>query len=231
VTIEPSIRAAGLEFRYAGRDGRSFALRCPTWEVRRGERIAIRGPSGSGKSTLLNLVAGVLRPDRGTLRVEGRELSAMDGAARRAFRIRSVGFVFQDFPLVEYLDAEENVLLPFRLNAELALDRPARDRARVLLERLGLGGRGRALPGRLSQGERHRLAIARALVTEPPLLLADEPTAGLDPEAGERLMDLLVGMSTERGCTLVVVTHDPVVQRRLETVLDVRELATGSGPT
>jgi putative ABC transport system ATP-binding protein len=190
--------------------------------------VALHGPSGCGKSTLLNLVAGMLRPSRGTLDVEGRELKSMSDAERRAHRIQKIGFVFQDFPLVDYLNAEENVLFPYRLNRALHLDATVRDRARYLLDYLGIADQRLSRPAELSQGEQQRVAIARSLVTDPVLLLADEPTAGLDPERSKSVMDLLESLSADRGLTLVMVTHDPATLARFNNILDVRTFSETS---
>ncbi|HJN74650.1 MAG TPA: ATP-binding cassette domain-containing protein [Myxococcota bacterium] len=219
------IRARELRFSYPQRPGEErFSLHLPAWEVAAGGRVALFGPSGCGKSTLLNLVAGVLCPDAGSLSVAGSDLAAMSEVERRAWRIKKMGFVFQDFPLVDYLPAEENVLLPYRLNPALSLDSAARARARDLLGLLGIGQMTRRRPGELSQGERQRVAIARALVTEPSVLLADEPAAGLDPECTTSLMDHLDSLSEDFGLTLLLVTHDPGLLERFSSRLAVEEL-------
>ncbi|MEM1206833.1 MAG: ATP-binding cassette domain-containing protein [Acidobacteriota bacterium] len=223
---DPVIQAEGLRFTYpaertgAGADA-PFRLRLDDWTVARGERVALFGPSGCGKSTLLDLVAGVRVPEAGRLVVEGRDVASLGVVERRAHRIRHMGFVFQDFPLVDYLDVLDNVLLPYRLNLELDLDADARGRALELLERLGVGGKSRRAPERLSQGERQRVAIARALVTRPSLVLADEPTAGLDPDTALSVVELLEELSEERGLSLLLVTHDPVLRARFARSLDV----------
>jgi len=149
------------------------------------------------------------------------DLTGLSEPERRAFRIRRVGFVFQDFPLVDYLDALENVLFPYRLHSHLRLDANARARGEQLLAELGLGAKKRRRPDSLSQGERQRVAIARALVTGPSLLLADEPTAGLDPDQTRNVLDLLEGLSAEHGATLVMVTHDRSLLERFDDTLDV----------
>ncbi len=222
--LEYAIEVEGLEFEHerAAAPG-SFRLRIDRWRVPRGHRVALHGPSGCGKTTVLDLLAGARRPTRGRLQVEGRELTEMTEAALRAHRIRHLGFVFQDFPLVEYLDARENVLLPFRLNPALELGPAHRERADRLLSDLGLAQRGDRRPGRLSQGERQRVAIARALVTEPTLLLADEPTAGLDPEQGMAVLELLERLCEVHSLTLVLVSHDPAVLARFDETRSVRE--------
>ena len=162
--------------------------------------------------------------------VAGRELTAMAEAEVRAHRIRNLGFVFQDFPLVDYLEVVENVLLPFRLNPALRLDGEARSRARRLLADLGLGGREASAVDELSAGERQRVAIARALVTEPSLLLADEPTAGLDAANSLRVVELLEEACRSHGLTLLMVTHDATLLARFDHVLAVDELRAEAAP-
>jgi putative ABC transport system ATP-binding protein len=193
-------------------------------DVKDGEFVVIVGPSGCGKSTLLDLLAGVLRPSAGKVEVEGADLVRLPDESVRAHRIRTLGFVFQDFPLVDYLDALENVLLPYRLNPAMRLDDEARRRAGDLLSGLGLAGKEGRLQRQLSIGERQRVAIARALVTGPSLLLADEPTAGLDPEQSLAVMQKLETASSERGLTLVMVTHDPALLGRFDHTLAVGDL-------
>jgi len=217
--------AEDLEFSY-GNGG--FRLHVPRWRVEAGERLALYGPSGCGKSTLLALIAGTLSASSGSLRVAGREVVGLPEAARRAWRLRHLGFVFQDHPLVEHLTAEENVLLPYLIGG-LRLDGQARTRGRGLLEELGLADKLRRLPQRLSQGERQRVGLARALVTLPDLLLADEPTSGLDPARARQVVDLLLATSAARGVTLLVVSHDLAVVERLDARVDVSAWAP-TGP-
>lgn len=223
-----SIDVSRLRFAYPAsrRDaGPPFEMVVDRWRVERGSRVALYGPSGCGKSTLLDLVAGILRPQAGRLLVEGKDLRTLPDGDVRLHRIRTIGIVFQDFPLVAYLEALENVLLPYRLNPGLVLDREARARAEDLLGHLGLGGKERRRPGELSVGERQRVAIARALTPEPKLLLADEPTAGLDPEQGREVLELLEDLSSGRGLTLVMVTHDPTLLGRFDATLGVGSLS------
>jgi putative ABC transport system ATP-binding protein len=180
----------------------------------RDEVTAILGPSGSGKSTLLHLVAGLLTGDGGEIRVGGELISGMDDAAVTRFRRSRIGLVFQDFNLIPTLTAEENIALP------LLLGRKTPDPAAIdaLLARFGLSGRRTHLPARLSGGERQRVAIARALVTEPDIVLADEPTGNLDSPAGRAFCELLLSMNEERGCTILMVSHDPVVAATAQRV-------------
>ncbi|MDX1385421.1 MAG: ABC transporter ATP-binding protein [Thermoanaerobaculia bacterium] len=232
MSAAPAIEARDLRFRYPGRAGEAagprFELRLDDWQVAAGDRVALHGPSGCGKSTLLDLVAGSLVADSGRLLVEGHDLTAISDAQRRAHRIRTIGFVFQDFPLLDYLEAEENVVLPYRLDPQLRLDAPVRERARDLLAGLGLGDKRGRLPGELSQGERQRVAIARALVTQPRLLLADEPTAGLDPDQSRRVLETLERLCEERGLTLLFVTHDPSLLARFDHAVAVAGWTTGA---
>ncbi len=217
---------AGLRFRY-GDTG--FALRVDELRADAGEAVALVGPSGSGKTTLLHLVAGILTPDAGHVRVGGQELADLGDAARRAFRLARIGLVFQEFELLEYLSVLDNVLLPNRLLSGLAsgpasrrLGGAARERARTLAERLGIGDKLARRPAQLSQGERQRAAVCRALVTRPPLLLADEPTGNLDPINKERVLDALLALAAEEQTTLLMVTHDRELLRRFERVVDLR---------
>jgi putative ABC transport system ATP-binding protein len=219
------IAISGLIFRFPHSD---FQLSVPSLAIARSERVAVIGPSGSGKTTLLHLIAGILPPpSRGTLRVAGQELQALGAAARRAFRITRIGLVFQSFELVSYLDARENILLPYRLNPALRLDPAVERRAEALARETGIAPRLGYFPHRLSQGEKQRVAICRALLPEPPLLLADEPTGNLDPAAKQRVVDLLFQQLDRTGATLVMVTHDPEIAARFPRVINCREFAAG----
>lgn len=168
------------------------------------ETAAIVGASGSGKSTLLSIIAGLDTPTRGTVRLDGQDLFALDEDARAALRAQKVGFVFQSFQLMGNMTALENVMLPL----ELAERRDARKAAAEMLERVGLGQRLGHYPKVLSGGEQQRVALARAFVVQPSLLLADEPTGSLDFATGESIMRLMFELNRERGTTLVLVTHD-----------------------
>ncbi|MGA7800977.1 MAG: ABC transporter ATP-binding protein, partial [Gammaproteobacteria bacterium] len=171
-------------------------------DVGRGECVALLGRSGCGKSTLLNLISGIDRPDAGRIRIDGVELTTLDEHRRTLFRRRHIGFVYQFFNLIPTLTVEENLLLPLELNG---LD--ARAEALELLAAVGLADRGNSFPDRLSGGEQQRVALVRALVHRPSLLLADEPTGNLDAHTGQRILDLLRTLVSERGTTLMLVTH------------------------
>ncbi|MCL7462588.1 ABC transporter ATP-binding protein [Pseudomonas sp. NW5] len=173
-------------------------------ELQQGESLAIVGRSGSGKSTLLGLLAGLDSPSSGSVELAGQALERLDEDQRARLRAEQVGFVFQSFQLLDSLTALENVMLPLELEGR----RDARQRAKELLERVGLGQRTGHYPRQLSGGEQQRVAIARAFAGEPQLLFADEPTGNLDSQTGERITELLFSLNREQGTTLVLVTHD-----------------------
>ena len=206
-----------LLFRYGEGE---FRLDIPTLNVAAGERVAVVGPSGSGKTTLLNLIAGIARPQSGDIVTASHNLADLDDGSVRNFRIEHIGLVFQEFELLEYLDVFDNVLLPYRINNSLKLDAAVRQRAVELLESVGIGDLRYRLPDQLSQGERQRVAVCRALLVKPPLLLADEPTGNLDPANKGRVLDILVDYAAANDATLVTVTHDSNLLSRFERVID-----------
>jgi putative ABC transport system ATP-binding protein len=185
--------------------------------VDRGERVALLGRSGSGKSTLLNLIAGIELPTDGTIRVDGRPINTIDERERTLFRRRHIGFVFQFFNLIPTLTVLENVALPLELNGEPRRD--ALSRARALLARVDLAERETAFPDQLSGGEQQRVAITRALVCDPLLVLADEPTGNLDAATGRQVLELLDGLSVQQDVTLLTVTHSREVAVRADRAL------------
>lgn len=197
-----------------------------SFEIKNGESMAIVGSSGSGKSTLLGLLAGLDTPSSGRVTVNGEDLFALDEDGRAALRGRSMGFVFQSFQLLPMLTALENVMLPL----ELLGGENARARAERILDRVGLGQRIAHYPRQLSGGEQQRVAIARAFVTEPALLLADEPTGNLDSTTGAKVIELLFALNRERGTTLMLVTHDPALAQRCNRLLrlDAGQLVTNT---
>ncbi len=213
------IEIRDLEFAYADSD---FRLRIAELSVAPATTTAFIGPSGSGKTTLLNLIAGILLPDRGTVETNGTVVTGLSDRERRAFRVEGVGLVFQEFELLEYLSVLDNILLPYRINPVLRLEPDVRDRAASLAERVGIVDKLDRLPRRLSQGERQRAAVCRAVLTDPPLLLTDEPTGNLDPVNREKVLDILFDYVHESGTTLVSVTHDHEILERFENVVDFR---------
>ncbi len=209
----------GLQFSYGEGD---FTLQVPELAVARGETVAIVGPSGSGKTTLLNLIAGNAIPRSGRVNTNGEDVSGLHDAARRDFRIANIGLVFQEFELLEYLNVLDNILLPYRINRTLALDADVRRRAEAISHEVGIGDKLHRYANHLSQGEKQRVAVVRALVVRPPLLLADEPTGNLDPVNKERVLDILFEYVDENGATLVTVTHDHDILHRFQRVIDFK---------
>ena len=219
------LRLQGIRFDYpAPRQGESaFRLALPSLELSSGRSMAIIGPSGCGKTTLLRLASGILPADRGEVELDGIRLDRLGSEARRRTRLSRVGIVFQDFRLLDHLDVFGNVVLPFRLGAA-PLDREARDHAMSLLERLGIAHLARRPVTRLSQGERQRAAICRALVTRPGLVLADEPTGNLDPCNKRVILDELLDAARDRGAAVLAVTHDHDLLGAFDEVVDLGRL-------
>ena len=206
-----------LRFRYPRSD---FLLDLPRLSVETGEKIAIVGPSGCGKTTLLNLIAGIAVPDSGSVNVADNQVSALSDASRRDFRIANIGMVFQQFELVDYLDARSNIFLPFAINSTLKLNSSIRRRATELAEATGLGEKLGRRASQLSQGEQQRVAICRALITGPQLILADEPTGNLDPKNKSAILDLIFEQAERRHQTVVVVTHDMGILSGFDRTID-----------
>jgi len=209
--------AHGIEKSYADGRRRVEVLRGVELRAAAGELVAVEGPSGSGKSTLLHLLGGLDRPDGGEISIGGQRLDALRGRELARFRNRTVGFVFQFHQLLADFTALENVMLPGRIAGLGAGECEAR--ALELLREVGLAERLDHFPSQLSGGERQRVAICRALVMEPPLLLADEPTGNLDPESAETVFELLLALRRRRGTTAVVVTHNPEIAGRCGRIM------------
>ena len=215
------IDVEGLEFAYPAGD---FELAVPELRVAAGESVALTGPSGCGKTTLVHLLAGILEVRAGRVGVAGLDMAVLAAHDRQDLRALKIGLVFQEFELLEYLDALDNVLLPYRLTPVLELDGAARERARALLTDVGLGDKLRRFPGQLSQGERQRVALCRALVTQPTVLLGDEPTGNLDEANRDHVIDGLLGYGRAAGAAVVVVTHDRDLLPRFDRTLDISRL-------
>jgi putative ABC transport system ATP-binding protein len=192
-----------------------------TLDINAGSFLALMGPSGSGKSTLLNLIAGLDRPTSGAVRVGGVEVSTLGGAALAAWRARTVGFVFQSFNLLPVLTAFQNVELPLLLTNLSKKDRA--DRVRLALDVVGLGDRVDHYPRQLSGGQEQRTAIARAIVSDPTLILLDEPTGQLDAKSSQEVLALLQRLNQEFQKTIIIVTHDAHAAQRARTVLHLEK--------
>ena len=208
------LRCESLGRSYASGGREITVLRDITFELEAGGFLAVTGPSGSGKSTLLGLLAGLDRPTRGRVVLDGRDLAALTEDERARVRAEAVGFVFQSFHLISTLTARENVQVPLELRGE-----EARPRAEELLERVGLGERGHHYPAQLSGGEQQRVAVARAFAHRPKVLFADEPTGNLDAANGRNVVALLTELNRELGTTLVLVTHEPDLAARAGRVI------------
>jgi putative ABC transport system ATP-binding protein len=215
---EVAIRLEGVSRAY---NDAVYALRDVDLTVRRGERVAVMGPSGSGKSTLLNLICGLDEPTSGSVRFEGVELSALDDDARTRLRREKIGMIFQTFNLLPTLSAHENVSLPLRLQGVNRSE--CEDRTSAMIARVGLSDRATHRPDELSGGERQRIAIARALIFEPPVLLADEPTGNLDSVTGEEVLNLLDNLHREFNMTIMLVTHNELAAAHCERTLSLRD--------
>ncbi|MEU9295766.1 ABC transporter ATP-binding protein [Streptomyces sp. NPDC048266] len=217
MTSVPLLWATGLDKTY----GPTPALAGASFSLRAGEVVAVMGPSGSGKSTLLHCLAGIVRPDAGTITYDGRELTALSDSARSSLRRTDFGFVFQFGQLVPELTCVENVALPLRLNGERR--KTAEARAADWLARLEVDDTAGKRPGEISGGQGQRVAVARALVTAPRVIFADEPTGALDSLNGERVMRLLTDASRDTGAAVVLVTHEARVAAYSDREIVVRD--------
>ena len=200
-----------------------FCLNIPEFHVSGGEKIALIGPSGSGKTTVLNLVAGIIKPVSGAVNVWDVSVSKLNDTGRRDFRVRNIGFVFQDFELLDYLNVLDNILHPYRITGALKLDKAVRARAEILTRDMGIGGKLRRTPDDLSHGEKQRVAICRALLPRPKLILADEATGNLDPDNKSLILDLLFEAVANHDATLLAVTHDHELLNRFDLVVDFQQ--------
>ncbi|MEU2876586.1 ABC transporter ATP-binding protein [Streptomyces sp. NPDC007070] len=221
VGTETMVRVENVHKSYGQGAGAVHALRGVSFEVPRGELVALKGRSGSGKTTLLNIVGGLDEPDQGRVEVDGDDLSALGEDGLLALRRDRVGFVFQSFGLIPILTAAENVGVPLRMRR--ADPREREERVELLLSLVGLADHARQRPGELSGGQQQRVAIARALANDPPLLIADEPTGQLDAETGRAVMELLRAVVHSRRVTALVATHDQTLLGLADRVLELRD--------
>lgn len=223
---DTTVTTALLEARAVGRVYTTGATEVHALEdvdlaVNAGSFVVVRGRSGSGKTTLLNALGGLDRPTRGTVHIAGQDLGELDEHELAEVRRREVGYIFQAFGLIPILTAQENVEIPLRLVS--AQPRERRERARTLLEQVGLGGRAGHRPDELSGGEQQRVAIARALANAPRLLLADEPTGQLDSRTGRTIIDLILGLVRSENITAIVATHDPIPLAVADRVVELSD--------
>ena len=218
-----AIEISDLTFSY---EAQGFELNIPQLSIAEGKHVAIVGPSGCGKTTLAYLISGIHVPSGGNVDIGRDSITRMTDGQRRDFRISNIGFIFQEFELLEYLRVEENIILPYLVNASLELDKAVYERARSLAESVGLGDKLHRYPGELSQGEKQRLAICRALITDPCIIMADEPTGNLDDGNTDAIMELILNQARRRNATFVRITHEHHLLDRFDDVVD---LAKNSG--
>lgn len=211
------IRIQDLKFHY--RPG-EFSLSIREFSVSKGEKVAVIGPSGSGKTTLLNLVGGIITPLNGTVSVDYVKVSDLNDRGRRDFRVANIGFVFQDFELLDYLNVLDNILHPYRITDALSLDKDVRSRAVDLAKEMGIGDKLKRHANDLSHGEKKRVAICRALLPRPKLILSDEATGNLDPDNKMLILDLLFRSVEQHDATLLAVTHDHELLKRFDRIVD-----------
>jgi putative ABC transport system ATP-binding protein len=214
---EPVIFLKNIEFQYPHGD---FRLRIDELKVSPGEKIAFIGPSGSGKTTLLNLISGILKPHVGHIQVGDQDISKLADSPCRDFRVSNIGLVFQEFELLEYLTVLDNILLPFRISPVLKLNASIRERAIQLAKDVGIEDKLHRYTNQMSQGERQRVAICRALLPNPGLVMADEPTGNLDPANKAHVLEILFECVSKTNATLLAVTHDTQIVNRFDRVVD-----------
>jgi putative ABC transport system ATP-binding protein len=218
---QPVISISNVSKIFDGGDNRVVALDNVTMHVDRGEMLAIMGPSGSGKSTLMTIIGLLDVPTSGRYLLDGIDTSELDRTAQAAVRNQKLGFIFQNFNLLPRLNALQNVALPMVYARVPPAERDAR--ARAALEAVGLGNRLTNRPNELSGGQKQRVAVARALVNNPALLLADEPTGALDSRTGHEIMELFRTLNREQGITIIIVTHDAEIGKQMDRIVSLRD--------
>jgi len=224
--MNPLVRINGIHKYFTRGNERIDVLQGVNLDIPQGDFLALMGPSGSGKTTLLNLMGGLDRPSAGALEVGGSNIAALSGSQLSRWRSQNIGFVFQLYNLLPVLTAEKNVELPLLLTKLSKAER--RKRVAIALKVVGLSERAKHYPRQLSGGQEQRVGIARAIVTDPTLLLADEPTGDLDRKAGDEILDLLQTLNRDHGKTIVMVTHDPRAAERAKRTLHLEKgLLTG----
>lgn len=213
------IQLKDIQFHYPKSD---FRLKIDELQFDNESKTAIIGPSGFGKTTMLNLIAGILMPNQGDIQIDGTSINQLSDKERRNYRINNIGFVFQDFRLIPYLNVLDNILIPFRINNTLKPDSESIDLAKEIADDLNIGNLILNYPEKLSHGERQRVAIARALINKPKVILADEPTGNLDPENKDHIKQLLFDIVQKYNATLITVTHDHEMLSGYEQVIDFK---------
>ena len=217
------IEIKDLQFRYQEGD---FSLNIPQLTIKKGTKVAIIGASGCGKTTLLHLISGIKVPNQGSIQVDSVNLEQLNERDRRQFRITNIGFIFQDFELIDYLNVLDNILHCYRLNPALKLTKEVKNNAYLLAKKVGIEHKIKRSINQVSQGEKQRIAICRALLTQPKLLLADEATGNLDPVNKQRIMQILFSYLNENQATLIAVTHDHELLNLFDETIDLKQFYT-----
>ena len=215
------IQIEDLKFWYTGKE---FQLEISNLKINKGSKVAIFGKSGSGKTTLAHLISGILKPQSGLIRFMGQNISNLSDGERRAYRIKNIGFIFQEFELIEYLSVLDNLILPYKLNKSLSLNEETINRAKAIAGRIEIENKLHKYPNQLSGGERQRLATARALITSPSLVIADEPTGNLDTQTANKVLNEIINQSSKSNSTLLMITHDPRLLESFDQVIDLNKL-------
>ena len=209
-----------LHFQYPASD---FKIEISDIKITQGSKIAISGKSGSGKTTLIHLISGILKPQSGEILFYDKSITDMNDKELRKHRISNIGFIFQEFELLEYLNVMDNLILPYKINKSLVLDAEIKDKAKEIANRIGIGNKLDQHPKQLSGGERQRLAIARALITSPPLIIADEPTGNLDEKTSNIVMDEITDQVSYTNSTLIMISHNNELISSFDETIDIQE--------
>ena len=209
-----------LHFQYPASD---FKIEISDIKITQGSKIAISGKSGSGKTTLIHLISGILKPQSGEILFYDKSITDMNDKEIRKHRISNIGFIFQEFELLEYLNVMDNLILPYKINKSLVLDAEIKDKAKEIANRIGIGNKLDQHPKQLSGGERQRLAIARALITSPPLIIADEPTGNLDEKTSNIVMDEITDQVSYTNSTLIMISHNNELISSFDEIIDIQE--------
>ncbi len=217
------VKIESLVFSYGNN---SFRLTVPSLSIQPQEKLAIIGPSGSGKTSLLKLISGILLPQQGQISINNISVNSLPDARRRDFRITNIGFIFQDFELLDYLDTFDNILHPYRISNALKLTSETRNRVNALAHELGIKNKLKQMSGTLSQGEQQRTAICRALLPKPKIILADEATGNLDPTNKTKILEALFRSTEKNNATLIAVTHDHELLSHFDRVIDFKDYCT-----
>ena len=213
------LQISDLHFQYPASD---FKIEISNIKITQGSKIAISGKSGSGKTTLIHLISGILKPQSGEILFFDKSITDMNENDIRKHRISNIGFIFQEFELLDYLNVMDNLVLPYKINKSLSLDEEIKDKAKEIANRIGIGNKLDQHPKQLSGGERQRLAIARALITSPPLIIADEPTGNLDDKTSKIVMDEITDQVSYTNSTLIMISHNNELISSFDEIIDIQ---------